>query len=141
MGTAPVSARQRTEGRRPGLGTTHVRPGSLTSFLTWQPAAPRELGPRGRRTGHQGEVTMVKLTCLIRRKEGMSPEEFHAYWRDRHGPLVLSTRSGSHVVRYEQHHRSLGDYGPKDDGGYDGVTEQWFESMDEYNGHIAEQDL
>jgi uncharacterized protein (TIGR02118 family) len=84
---------------------------------------------------------MVKLTCLIRRKEGMSPEEFHAYWRDQHGPLVLSTRSGSHVLRYEQHHRPLSDYGPNDDGQYDGVTEQWFESMAEYQAHIAEKDF
>ena len=80
---------------------------------------------------------MVKLTCLVRRKDGMSPEEFHAYWRDHHGPLVLSTKSGSHVLRYEQHHRSLADYGAKDDGGYDGVTEQWFASMEEYQAHIA----
>ena len=84
---------------------------------------------------------MVKLTCLIRRKAGMSPEEFHAYWRDHHGPLVLSTQSGSHVLRYEQHHRALSDYGPDDDGQYDGVTEQWFESMDEYQAHIAEKDF
>ncbi|HUY21999.1 MAG TPA: EthD domain-containing protein [Acidimicrobiales bacterium] len=84
---------------------------------------------------------MVKLTCLVRRKEGMSPEEFHAYWRDRHGPLVASTRSGSHVLRYEQHHRPLAEYGAEDDGGYDGVTVQWFDSMDEYRAHIAEKDF
>jgi len=68
-------------------------------------------------------------------------EEFHTYWRDRHGPLVISTRSGSHVLRYEQHHRALSDYGPEDDGQYDGVTEQWFESMEEYRAHIAEKDF
>jgi uncharacterized protein (TIGR02118 family) len=84
---------------------------------------------------------MVKLTCLVRRKPGMPPEEFHAYWRDHHGPLVASTRSGSHVVRYEQHHRPLDDYGPEDDGGYDGVTVQWFESMDAYRAHIGEDDF
>jgi uncharacterized protein (TIGR02118 family) len=84
---------------------------------------------------------MIKLTCLVRRKEGMSPEEFHAYWRDQHGPLVASTRSGSHVIRYEQHHRPLDEYGEVDDGTYDGVTEQWFASMDEYKAHIAEKDF
>jgi uncharacterized protein (TIGR02118 family) len=84
---------------------------------------------------------MVKLTCLVRRRPGMSPADFHAYWRDRHGPLVASTRSGSHVVRYEQHHRALRDYGSEDDGGYDGVTVQWFESMDEYRAHVAEEDF
>ena len=84
---------------------------------------------------------MIKLTCLVRRRDGMGPEQFHAYWRDEHGPLVVSTRSGSHVLRYEQHHRPLDDYGEVDDGGYDGVTEQWFASMEEYRAHIAEADF
>lgn len=91
---------------------------------------------------------MVKLTCLLRRKAGMSPEQFHTYWRERHGPLVAATRSGSHVIRYEQHHRPLSDYpteGAVADAtrseGYDGVTEQWFASMDEYRAHIAEEDF
>lgn len=92
---------------------------------------------------------MIKLTCLLRRKPGMSPEEFHTYWRERHGPLVASTRSGSHVLRYEQHHRPLSEYeaedaavsGAQGAGAYDGVTEQWFSSMDEYTAHIAEEDF
>ena len=90
--------------------------------------------PSAHRAATQGRDgrPMVKLTCLVRRKAGMSPAEFHAYWRENHGPLVTSTESGSHVVRYVQHHRSLEDYGSDDDGGFDGVTEQWFESMDEY---------
>ena len=88
---------------------------------------------------------MIKLTCLVRRKAGMSPEDFHAYWREVHGPLVAGTRSGGHVLRYEQHHRPLDDYagvgGRGDDSAYDGVTEQWFASMDEYRAHIAESDF
>jgi uncharacterized protein (TIGR02118 family) len=84
---------------------------------------------------------MVKLTCLVRRKSGMSPEQFHTYWRETHGPLVASTKSGSHVIRYVQHHRALSDYSGDDDPGYDGVTEQWFDSMDEYRAHIAEPDF
>ena len=31
---------------------------------------------------------MVKLTCLLKRKPGMSPETFHEYWRNHHGPLI-----------------------------------------------------
>ncbi len=84
---------------------------------------------------------MVKLTCLVRRKAGMDPEEFHRYWRDEHGPLVLSTVHGGHVLRYEQHHRPRADYGPVDDGGYDGVTEQWFASMEDYRAAVAEPDF
>lgn len=84
---------------------------------------------------------MVVLTCLVRRKPGMSPEEFHAYWRGNHGPLVASTESGSHVVRYEQHHRALEDYGPEDDGGFDGVTVQWFASRQAYEAHVSAPDF
>lgn len=84
---------------------------------------------------------MVRLTCLLRRKAGMTPAAFHAHWRDRHGPLIASTRSGSHVLRYEQHPRPLEDYAGDDDPGYDGVTVQWFASMDEYRAHMAEEDF
>jgi uncharacterized protein (TIGR02118 family) len=84
---------------------------------------------------------MVRLTCLLRRKAGMTPAEFHEHWRMVHGPLVRSTRSGSHVVRYEQHPRPLSDYAGDDDPGYDGVTVQWFASMGEYRAHMAEEDF
>jgi len=83
----------------------------------------------------------VRLTCLLRRKPGLSPEQFHRYWREVHGPLIATTRSGSHVVRYEQHPRPLSDYSGEADPGYDGVTVQWFESMDAYRSHMAEDDF
>ncbi|MFI5042142.1 MAG: EthD domain-containing protein [Acidimicrobiales bacterium] len=82
---------------------------------------------------------MVKLICFLKRKAGMSPAEFHAYWRDHHGPLVASTKSGSHVLRYEQNPRALGDYG-RGDHGYDGVTEQWFASLEDFHASLAEDD-
>jgi uncharacterized protein (TIGR02118 family) len=84
---------------------------------------------------------MVRLTCLLRRKEGLSPAEFHAHWREVHGPLIAASRSGSHVVRYEQHPRALEDYAGDDDPGFDGVTVQWFESLDAYRAHMAEPDF
>lgn len=82
---------------------------------------------------------MVKLICFLKRKPGMSPEEFHAYWRTRHGPLVASTKCGSYVLRYEQNHRPLADYQRGDDG-FDGVTEQWFRSADDFYASIREPD-
>lgn len=84
---------------------------------------------------------MVRLTCLVRRRPGMTPDEFHAYWRDVHGPLVASTRSAVHVLRYEQHHRPLADYRGEDDGGYDGLTQQWFASIGSYRASLAEEDF
>ena len=84
---------------------------------------------------------MVRLTCLLRRKAGLSPAEFHAHWQEVHGPLIAASRSGSHVVRYEQHPRALEDYAGDDDPGFDGVTVQWFESLDAYRAHMAEPDF
>jgi uncharacterized protein (TIGR02118 family) len=84
---------------------------------------------------------MVRLTCLLRRKQGLSPAEFHAHWREVHGPLIAASRSGCHVVRYEQHPRALEDYAGDDDPGFDGVTVQWFESLDAYRAHMAEPDF
>ena len=86
---------------------------------------------------------MVKLICLLKRKPGMSPEEFHRYWREQHGPLVARSQSGRHVLRYEQNHRPLSDYpagSGEGDAGYDGVTEQWFHSVDDFYASLQEDD-
>jgi uncharacterized protein (TIGR02118 family) len=84
---------------------------------------------------------MIKLTCLLKRREGMTPAEFQAYWRDHHAPLIANGLCGTHVIRYEQNPRPLDSYrGDDDRSGYDGVTEQWFASMDEYNAHMNEAD-
>lgn len=84
---------------------------------------------------------MIKMICLLRRKEGMTPEEFHRYWREQHGPLVMSTKSAGWVRRYEQNHRPLSDYRDDDDRrGWDGVTVQWFDSMDDFHASLREED-
>jgi uncharacterized protein (TIGR02118 family) len=84
---------------------------------------------------------MVRLTCLLARKAGLSPAEFHQHWQSVHGPLIANSQSGTHVVRYEQHPRPLEDYSGDDDPGFDGVTVQWFDSMDSYRAHMAEPDF
>ena len=84
---------------------------------------------------------MVRLTCLLRRKDGLTPAEFHAHWSEVHGPLIARSQSGRFVLRYEQHPRPLDDYRGDDDPGFDGVTVQWFESMDDYRAHMAEPDF
>jgi hypothetical protein len=84
---------------------------------------------------------MIKLTCLLKRREGMSPKEFQDYWKNNHGPLIATSKCGSHVIRYEQNPRPLDDYrGDDDRSGYDGVTVQWFASMDGYYAHMSEVD-
>jgi uncharacterized protein (TIGR02118 family) len=84
---------------------------------------------------------MIKLIAWFKRREGMTPGEFHAYWRQQHGPLVMSTRSGRHALRYEQNHRVLSTYRSDDDrDGFDGVTEQWFESVEDFYASLQEDD-
>jgi uncharacterized protein (TIGR02118 family) len=83
---------------------------------------------------------VVKLICFLKRKPGMSVEEFHRYWREHHAPLVASTKSGQHAVRYEQNHRAVD---PQDHLGasdYDGVTIQWFESVADFEASVREPD-
>jgi uncharacterized protein (TIGR02118 family) len=84
---------------------------------------------------------MVRLTCILRRKQGLTPAQFHEHWRTVHGPLIEASLSGSHVLRYEQHPRPLDDYSGDDDPGFDGVTVQWFADMDEYRAHMGEPDF
>lgn len=82
---------------------------------------------------------MVKLICFLKRRPGMSRDEFLSYWRDKHGPLVAGTKSGSHVIRYEQHPRATAD-AAQDPDGWDGVTEQWFSSLDDFYASLEEND-
>jgi hypothetical protein len=50
---------------------------------------------------------------------------------------VASTKSGGHALRYEQNHRVRDHW---DQPGYDGVTEQWFRSVDDFYASLQEDD-
>src|SRR2546427_6592483 len=47
---------------------------------------------------------MIKLIFVIRRREELSPEEFHRYWLDEHGPLARSLLEPLGARRYVQTH-------------------------------------
>jgi uncharacterized protein (TIGR02118 family) len=75
---------------------------------------------------------MVKYIICARRKSGMSREEFSAYWRNQHGPLVKSVPEFMrHVRKYVQCHLVVGVPPLGVEGAYDGVAELWFDSPDE----------
>ncbi len=81
---------------------------------------------------------MVKLFALLRRREGMSTEEFVEHWRDRHGPLIAGEPSlARHILRYEQHPRHRPDALSGTEG-VDGVAVQWFTSIDDFVGFMSE---
>ena len=50
---------------------------------------------------------MIKVCELVRRRPGMSVEEFQAYWRDVHGPIVAALPG---LRRYVQDHPLPGGY-------------------------------
>ncbi|KAJ7634690.1 hypothetical protein FB45DRAFT_909575 [Roridomyces roridus] len=44
----------------------------------------------------------VRLAILLKRKPGLSKEEFDNYWADVHGPMFTSMEISKDVVKYEQ---------------------------------------
>ncbi len=71
---------------------------------------------------------MFKVIELLKRKPGMSVEDFQHYWRYRHGPLVTKSPE---VRRYVQSSALLQGY-RKGELLFDGIGETWFDSSDAY---------
>lgn len=78
---------------------------------------------------------MLRLVFALRRKAGLSLEDFQSYWREQHGPLVARYATDLGVRRYVQVH-TLDDpfnaAASASRGGmeapFDGVAELWFDS-------------
>ena len=80
---------------------------------------------------------MIKLTFCLRRKEGLSFDEFHDYWLNRHGPLVRTQMEALKIRKYVQCHQ-IND--PEFNEGigksrnappaYDGIAELWYDSVE-----------
>ncbi|HEY3841634.1 MAG TPA: EthD domain-containing protein [Acidimicrobiales bacterium] len=89
---------------------------------------------------------MVKLMFCVRRRQDVNEEEFHRYWREEHGPLVVTRASVLGIRRYVQAHTvpgpvtralaaSRGTPEP-----FDGVAELWFDSVDALMSSVATPD-
>ncbi len=76
---------------------------------------------------------MIRLVFALRRKPELSLEEFHDYWRRKHGPLVASFAEDLNILRYVQTHtiddgsneaaqQARGNMEPH----YDGVADLWW---------------
>ena len=48
---------------------------------------------------------MIRLVFLLRRRDGLTLDEFHDRWRLDHGPLVASHQTRLGILRYTQSHR------------------------------------
>jgi uncharacterized protein (TIGR02118 family) len=71
------------------------------------------------------EPGMPKLISFIKRKPGMSVEDFQLYWRTHHGELA---RKLPGLRRYVQCHVRPSAYKSGRNPIYDGIAETWFES-------------
>lgn len=76
---------------------------------------------------------MIRLFAFVKRREGMSREEFFDYWHHRHGPLIRDTPELSrHLIDYAQHPATA-----EDRSGWDGVAVQTFASWDDLTAMIS----
>jgi hypothetical protein len=82
--------------------------------------------------------SVIKLICFVTRNPALGVEEFHRHWREHHASIIADTPDlGGRVVRYEQNHRPLDDYGKPGRTDFDGVAIQWFDSMDDFVGMVS----
>lgn len=78
---------------------------------------------------------MIKLTYCLRKKPGMSWEEFSDYWRNIHAPLVAERAQALGIKRYVQVrtqqnadlHARLQARNEGSPEPYDGIAELWYE--------------
>jgi len=84
---------------------------------------------------------MVKVAVMLKRKPGMSTAEFHRYWKDVHGPLVLGVPEFMrHFSKYVQCHAIAEAFSdtPGAASQYDGIAEVWADSIDAVKRAFAE---
>ena len=86
---------------------------------------------------------MITMIVFVRRKQGLSREQFSQYWFEQHGPLVKSIPEFMrHVRKYIQYHPATGHAATGslfgDIPGYDGVGEIWYDSREAMNASFQE---
>jgi uncharacterized protein (TIGR02118 family) len=81
---------------------------------------------------------MIKLVFSLRRKPEMTREEFQAYWRDQHAPLVARHAEALGIRRYVQTHAVSSELAAAQSAArgsepdvYDGEAELWWDSLDD----------
>lgn len=71
------------------------------------------------------EAAGLKMTCILRHHPGLDRETYHRHWLEHHGSLFQDVAElRDPLYAYDQNH-GLDVPGAT----YDGVTEQWFESL------------
>jgi len=98
-----------------------------TLFFFTEEAETKLGGPR-----EQAEAK-IKLMALLKRKPGLEAEDFHAHWSGPHADLFRNTPAlRDRILAYQQSHRPAADYVRDPATEWDGLAEQWYRSLDEF---------
>ena len=88
----------------------------------------------------------IKLVFTLRRRKGMSRDEFKRYWREQHAPLVKRHAETLRIKRYVQTHARETDFdegvsAPRGSEArfYDGVAELWWDSLEDLAAAYASE--
>jgi len=66
---------------------------------------------------------MIKRFVILRRKQGMTQDNFRHYWECVHGPLVQKIPGLRRYIQYHVHSELL----DNDEASIDGIAELWFD--------------
>jgi uncharacterized protein (TIGR02118 family) len=97
---------------------------------------PEAAAAASKKRGRRRRKSEIKLTCVIRRREDLSAEEFHRYWLKKHGPFARRQLKSLGARRYVQSHTldtplnaALAAMRGTAEA-FDGIVEVWFDSLD-----------
>ena len=76
---------------------------------------------------------MIKVITLLKRKPGLSLEEFYNYWLQQHSKLAV--KDHPEVTKYVQNHGLIM---PEGDQEYDGIAETYWPDMDIFRKAVDE---
>ncbi|MFM9905179.1 MAG: EthD domain-containing protein [Pyrinomonadaceae bacterium] len=87
---------------------------------------------------------MIKFIYCITKHKDLSDEEFHDYWREKHGTFIRRIAKTLNATKYIQSHTidtpmnaEIAKGRGLETPAYDGVTEIWWNSMDDFLGAVS----
>ena len=107
-----------------------------TAATCWLIAGPEQVivdKPGGRARAQ------AKLLSIFQRNPRLDRATFRKHWHENHGGLFQNVPSlNKDILAYDQNPRLDEDYAMAPERTYDGVTEQWFESLDTFVASLEE---
>ena len=86
---------------------------------------------------------MVKVMWFLKRAEHLTLAEFRKWWLEQHAPDIIADQT-PHVKRYVVDIRvdDTSEFAGKPAGEFpwDGIAEQWFETVEDYNAVYGKKD-